>query len=68
MRLLESDTGAIERWCDQVESAGPKAKYMLDPLIELDYKRMERKAIQRVEEALWFGVFGKKRSDSAKTQ
>jgi hypothetical protein len=68
MKLLESDTGAIERWCVKVHQAGPKAKSMLDPLIRLDYARMDHELVQKVEDALWFGIFGLERGASAKTR
>lgn len=59
--LLESPE-AIRQWCQKVHQAGPaKAPYMLAPLTELSYNRLDPELVQTVEDTLYFGVFGVER-------
>lgn len=68
MKLLESRPEDIEGWCVKVREAGPKGKYMIDPLVNLNYNKLSPKVVNTVENALFYATFGHDKGASPKTE
>ena len=68
-QLSESTPDAIEAWCVRVRQVDrKKAQRMLDPLIDLNYNKLPPELVQKVEDTLYYGVFGHERAASPKTR